>query len=486
MNTHEFKNARFILVSSLILFLCVHTFAAVNLIQNGPSLTVDLKSTAMDETAAGNWFRPFYFRLSGNIAAPYWSCVLSCFYMLATVLILSHLFQYKSKAAVILASGIVILNPASIALFAAHIHSADASFLSLLLSAIGITLLFSVSRFKRAFALPCFILAIGLDLSLCTVPLTLILLLRIDRLLHNESLPAHFALKALLTWIISVSVSLLCLVFLVQRYRIEPAVTVTPQYSFFADSIHAALAAYYPRFTAYPHLLGVTQVFLFCWLIGFLIYSQKVEFQVLIRALIAFVLCLVISSVVFLFTSFVPQVHISYYLPCLLACSMLNFPSKRLYTRTSLRIVSLALGGAVFLGQIVFANQVYLKKGLEFQSTLSVMTRVLDRVEQTPGFIPGETPVAMLGNLDQSPISSPHEGFEHLEAFEAASNHLSINTEKQSTTYIWQILGYPLNLVSDFEKQRLLNPIDLKDVPVVPAEGSIFWKDDVLILCLSK
>ena len=55
---------------------------------------------------------------------------------------------------------------------------------------------------------------------------------------------------------------------------------------------------------------------------------------------------------------------------------------------------------------IIYANQIYLKKELEYQSTLSVMTGLTERLESTPGYIPGETSVSFLGSLAESPYYS--------------------------------------------------------------------------------
>ena len=76
--------------------------------------------------------------------------------------------------------------------------------------------------------------------------------------------------------------------------------------------------------------------------------------------------------------------------------------------------------GVSLLGTTIFANQVYLKKTLEFDSTLSVMTRVIARAEAVPAFKPGETPVALVGSIEDSELSVVHEGFEKLDALDAA------------------------------------------------------------------
>ena len=60
----------------------------------------------------------------------------------------------------------------------------------------------------------------------------------------------------------------------------------------------------------------------------------------------------------------------------------------------------------ILFDKTVFANQLYLKKELEIDSTLSVMTRVLDRLEQTEGYAVGETPVAMAGYVNASAINA--------------------------------------------------------------------------------
>ena len=65
----------------------------------------------------------------------------------------------------------------------------------------------------------------------------------------------------------------------------------------------------------------------------------------------------------------------------------------------------LVLVGAIIFNNVVFANQVYLKKVLEYDATASLATRVVDRIEQTDGYVPGETTVAFVERFDSSPIT---------------------------------------------------------------------------------
>lgn len=55
-----------------------------------------------------------------------------------------------------------------------------------------------------------------------------------------------------------------------------------------------------------------------------------------------------------------------------------------------------------------------MKRDLELSSTLSAFTRILDQAEQTTGYVPGETPVVVVGMLPSSSVSMERPGFESL------------------------------------------------------------------------
>ena len=71
-----------------------------------------------------------------------------------------------------------------------------------------------------------------------------------------------------------------------------------------------------------------------------------------------------------------------------------------------------------FLSSIVLSNQLYLKKNIEFQSTLSLMTRVIDRMERTLDYVPGQTPVAFAGTLKNNVLPGNRKGFADLDYFD--------------------------------------------------------------------
>jgi len=134
----------------------------------------------------------------------------------------------------------------------------------------------------------------------------------------------------------------------------------------------------------------------------------------------------------------------------------------------------------------VFAQQVYLKKSLQEQGTLSVMTRILDRMEQTPGYLPGETQVLVMGQLDQGPLSQPRAGFSHIDGVGATFN-FGVTYYDTFRWYCENILGYsicmaPQSVRNELEKHP--DP-DMEAMPVFPAKGSVRMVDERLVVRLS-
>ena len=477
---------RHIIVIAVILFLLAHSFAITNLIQNGESLSVNLRDTTMSEITKGNWLRPFYYALRSSIAIPYWNGILSCIYITGFLLVFSVLFGLETISVILLAAGIIILNPAVIAGIAAEIHAVDSSFLSLLLSAAAYGFLLSQYRLRYLLSFCCMVAAVALDFTLSTVPIVMLLIIYADRELHRVSLPKRFGISSLLIWFSAILCSMAALLILSRRYDLKLAFTYIPNRLTVFHTLQRVWQSYIPQFNAYPHVSFVALLFLLFCLPCCIAYQCKVSVRLLICLVFAVIVNPILSIVPLVILDRTPQYCLSYYMPWLLICSIINLQGNWYKHHRELRVTGLLLCLVCFLGQVVFANQVYLKKALEFHSTLSIMTRVVDRLEETDGFVPGETQVAVFGNLDQSPLSVSHEGFEKLERFEAASNHVSIRNDSQSTAYIWQIMGYPLNLVSNFEKKQIKKELDWSSIPVFPADGSVLWWKDTLIVRLSK
>ena len=113
------------------------------------------------------------------------------------------------------------------------------------------------------------------------------------------------------------------------------------------------------------------------------------------------------------------------------------------------------------------------------------MSRVIQRIEETEGYVPGYTPVAILGTPEDSVFSVERKGFEHLSALDAASGSYAISTDEDMIWYCWEVLGYPLNFVSTFELEQIEQSDAARALPAFPDEDCCTFIGETLVIRLS-
>lgn len=131
----------------------------------------------------------------------------------------------------------------------------------------------------------------------------------------------------------------------------------------------------------------------------------------------------------------------------------------------------------------VFANQIYMKKDLEKTATISLVTRVIDHVEMLPDYMPGETPVVLVGNLSENEyLNRGRDGFRDLLLLPGLGADYSITYNGTAISYISAYLNYPLlwGDASLYEHQP-----EVQDMPMFPHNVSIKMIDGTAVVKLS-
>ena len=128
---------------------------------------------------------------------------------------------------------------------------------------------------------------------------------------------------------------------------------------------------------------------------------------------------------------------------------------------------------------IVYANQVYLKKDLDKNATLVLAARVLDRIEGTAGYVPGETPVAFVGRLDRNQeLNRGREVFSELEGTVGlwSDYAATYNLGRYLTDYLNADLAWDTE--TDFTDRA-------SEMPLFPAAGAVALIDGTVVVKLS-
>ena len=169
-----------------------------------------------------------------------------------------------------------------------------------------------------------------------------------------------------------------------------------------------------------------------------------------------------------------------YLIPVMLADNV-EKPAPRLLPRAAFAVTAVLLFFNIRSG-----NQLTFKRDLELSATQSAFTRILDRAEQTEGYVPGKTPVVLIGMLPSSSLSMVRPGMAELSRPQGMKYTYSAAYETSQYWYLTEILGENLNLVSHEERIRLTKETpDAASLPRFPQEGCAAMIDGFLFIRVS-
>lgn len=144
-----------------------------------------------------------------------------------------------------------------------------------------------------------------------------------------------------------------------------------------------------------------------------------------------------------------------------------------------LNVIYLICCICIIWSNVVFANQLYLKKSLQDKATTSLMTRIVDDIESSKDYEPGVTAVAFIGNIEDSPYLTQLHGFEEISVISTGITTTSYKTAFNS--FIRYELNVPMNIIAVDESNSVY-----KTMPCYPVRGSVEYIDGCLVVKLSE
>lgn len=465
---------------TLLLVLVAHGFCFTNLTYSGASVMLNAAKGSSAQISSGAFLLPIYWRIRGAIGSPLWVGLLSAAYLSLASALICGLLNLSSPYLIAMLSGAMALSPSVLAAFAGSIHTADSLFLAVLLAVCAVVLCL---RVRAGALLGALVLAGAQALDRCALAffLSLTALCLLQSFLSDDEETPRAVLRRAVRALLCAALGMVLygggfLLFL-RRFGLDLEASLQAPagkgllfqpltiYTHVGAVLHALLIALgaFAFFKLLPRLkgraFGVTLLLLiFPLLINLPAFSTLPADQTSMPHVLLDALLVVLLQAAFEFS--VDERHLAY------------------------RLGSIALGVAL-LGTTFFANQVYLKKALEFDSTLSVMTRVIARAEAEPEFELGNTPVALVGSIEGSDVSAVHEGFEKLNVLDVARNNYAAVDDEGNTWYMWEVMGYPFNLVDAFTLDQLAARDDVQAMPAFPAEDCCRMLDGTLVIKLS-
>ena len=469
---------------SIVLLFAAHAFCFFNLTYSSGSVMLHVPSGRSAQIASGAYLQPIYWRIRGGISSPLFVGMLSMLYLTASSMITAYLLRITQKPALFALCAAMSVNAAVLSICAGSLHTADASFLALLLCTAACALCMRI-RFGMIPGMLMLTAALALDNTCGAYFGALMLITALSDLLSSGDSKAFLAdaIRLLATLFAGIAVYFLGYMFMLRRSGMDGQAA----FLLFGGNLPSAylrpIRALLAPLTAYPLLSTLVRALFALGCVFALSRCMRAKGKAATLLLAA---SLLLFPLLCGFTFLAGQESLQITAAHCLFDVMVVMLACRLFCG-SIR-VQRAMGAAfavLALGGVVFSNQVYLKKNLEFEATLSVMSRVIARAEAVNGYEPGYTPIAVIGTPNASILSTQRKGFEHLSALDAASANYAIASDSDMIWYTWEVLGYPFNFVSTYELEQLKENDEVKAMPAFPQEGCCQFIGGTLVIRLS-
>ena len=500
---------------TLIFMVLLHGYRYVSLGFSHDSLAFAWQPDLEWQISLGRYMQPFYWWIiRGRIAAPFIVGVLSYGYMVGSVYGVASLLDLKAKTTLFLLAGLMCGSLAFIALDATYSHTVDVYMLALMLNIAAAWLCLRGKRRVPSVlaAVVLLVISTGLYQAYLQVFTALTMVWALLRLLKTDdrAIPEAVARCAQSFLALMLAMALFFI-----GYYVVMAVTGVEAVSK-VNSIGgmkvlsgAALVDMVKTTWKMPlwklkRLQGriaplarmLTAVVLMTGAAATIFTARRSRvsaWQALGMAVLVLLLPFGMNWICLFCSGAVHDLMMYAYIVPLLAALAANERAWNLAladegkqigkkTRAAACVLPLAVLTLLF-DRGIYANQMYLKKDLEYDATLSVMTRVVDRIEQVEGYIPGETPVEFLGDIQRSQLAMTRPAFAHLGSLTGTEENYAITYGDTFWMYLEDVMGYPIKRFRETKNEEQERVTD--DMPCFPDKDSVQMVDGVVFVKLA-
>ena len=516
LQTHFSRHIRFyfVLGTTFLFGLCAHAYRFFNLNFSHDSMLIYESSGITSQINLGRFAQPLYWELRGDLTAPFLLCLLALVWLASANYIVVSLLELRSFKHIALLCGILSTNAVLTFSFATYLPWTDVYMLAYLLAALAAWL---AVRFSFGFAAAWIPMTLSLALyqSYLNVAVILLMIVFVKHILDG------FETKELLIRIARYLGTLLgglVVYYLVlQLVLAATGIALLDSNNGLAQVGNYNLSglwrlmidtAKYPiRYmlhpeTYHPMIAAGINVVIFLTALAALVRTvtvsrlKKVPLLLLVLCVLAMPFginavyfvsignqhSLMIFSFFFFYAFAVMLWERGGELPPVRLAEKLPDVVKR--AKKLLPTLCCGLFSALILFNVVFSNQVYLKKALEYDATIFFLTKVTYSMEQTDGYVPGETPVRFIGTPRESSLFAPRRGFENLSGV-GLNQAFSTTYSRTYMHFFDAVLSYRINWKGVVSSGSYAELPEVQAMPVYPAKGSCRIVDGVMIVKFS-
>ena len=497
-NRPEFKrNAVLVLVSTVVCSFAAHGFLFTNELFSHDSISYFTYATGSFSfyTSIGRFVIPVYELIKGDVAAPWLIGMLFILWMTLTSLVVTQLLKIRSAVGLILTGGLLCTNVALTLTGATYIYCMD-EYAFALFTATAAAWFFTRGRWWILPGVAVLVLSLAVYQAYFTVAACFCFLVILQRLIHGDRF--RTVLLAGIQYLIVLAVSFLtyygvwtwiCQTTGVAKRRVDESLLAGGGLEQIITLVKDANVKYLRFLFDGSGVLGHLMVCVHALLVLVLVWKlihillSKTLFwgnKVLLIGLICLIPTAFNSASILLAGSATQLMTFAWELPYLLLVLCLD-PIEKKSCSAVLRVVSIVVLCCVLWQHTVYANQVYMKKELDHTATVALASRIIDRIELTEGYLPGETPVAFVGRLDRNTYLN-HGRDEFAELDHTVGLWSDYSATYNLGRYLTDYLNYPLvwDTETDFSQYE-----EVQSMPAFPSVDGIRMIDGTVVVKLS-
>lgn len=515
MNQQQKRKLSWAFLATPLFYLLAHGYRFFHNMFSGDSLIAVYQDDYAWQIALGRCFNPVWMFLRGTLTSPWLLSVLGIVWMSLAVFCTADFLNIENQTAVILLAAVMTVNPVITCLNATFLPWTDLQIFALFLNAAGVWLL----KEKKTGSLLAGILFLALGLgtyqAYLTFAVSLVMIFLLDKLAEKKknsqenklSLERKLVLRYGISFLLAGLVYFICWKLEQKLFGIWTADSYNglsalgdyggiSVWSLVSEAYKKVFLFFWdPEVFVSLYFRGRSMGIIWIWLlrlvniavvlmtvIMLLNRNQKGKTSVINRVLQGLLLLLFPLGMNFVYILSKGMEHtlmiFSFQAVYILAICLLFKPAVKKSRVVAMRFVCLAGVLSVCWVNLVFSNQVYLKKKMQEEAALSLMTRITNDVENYDGYLPGKTQVAFSGSLTACASLADPDGFADLMPYGMSTTPLFYAGTEEA------FLKYYLN------SAMILTAVDpnleeVKKMPSYPMEGSIGYVGDVLVVKIS-
>lgn len=463
-----------IMLYTLFFVLLTHSYRYFQANFNHDSLAFAAENDTVWKISLGRFLQPVYWLLRGKISAPFVVGVFSFLWLVPGIGCVADILKINSKVGLFLLSGVMASGINTVAVNATYIHEADTFMLALFMNVLAVKLSLQGRPVATFGAIILVSAAAGLYQAYAQVFAALVMVWAIRAILAQE-----LSLKKI--WIRCFSSAAILLsgiaLYLVLYKAVLAYTLIQPDEGYnglthlgdYAGSNLLKLAIYTWCFPIYyyirllPGRMGYFYAILHFLVLAYggcmTLYLMRKKGMTIFQKISALGICAMLPigmNCMYPISNGVIHelIMCAYCFGQIWAIAIAEYAWTQIPKSDTPHRIQPVLRQALpimlcllFASKAIWANQQYLKKDLEADSTQAVMVRILDRMEQLDGYQPEQTPVQFIGSLKDSPLVAERPCFTRHSGLTGSWSATALPFDDQYWTfwhYFQDVLGYPI------------------------------------------